>query len=33
MHTIRTKEIKKVINPYKEMIPERIKEKYGHIKF
>ena len=33
MHTIRTKEVKKVINPYKEMIPERIKQKYGHIKF
>ena len=33
MHTIRTKEIKKVINPYKDMIPERIKQKYGHIKF
>ena len=33
MHTIRTKEIKKVINPYKEMIPERIKQKYGHITF
>ena len=33
MHTIRIKEIKKVINPYKDMIPERIKQKYGHIKF
>jgi hypothetical protein len=33
MHTIRTKEIKKVTNPYKDMIPERIKQKYGHIKF
>jgi sulfotransferase len=33
MHTIRTKEIKKLHNPYKEMIPERIKQKYGHIKF
>lgn len=33
MHTVRTKEIKKVSNPYKEMIPERIKQKYGHIKF
>ena len=33
MHTIRTREIKKVINPYKKMIPERIKQKYGHITF
>ena len=33
MHTIRTKEIKKLNNPYKDMIPERIKQKYGHIKF
>ena len=33
MHTVRTKEVKKLINPYKEMIPERIKEKYEHIKF
>ena len=33
MHTIRIKEIKKVINPYKDMIRERIKQKYGHIKF
>ena len=33
MHTIRTKEIKKLNNPYKEMIPERIKQKYEHIKF
>ena len=33
MHTIRTKEIKKLNNPYKEQIPERIKQKYGHIRF
>jgi hypothetical protein len=33
MHTIRTKEIKKLNNSYKDMIPERIKEKYGHITF
>jgi len=33
MHTIRTKEVKKLNNPYKEMIPERIKKKYGHIAF
>ena len=33
MHTIRTKEVKKLNNSYKEMIPERIKQKYGHIKF
>ena len=33
MHTIRTKEVKKLHNPYKDMIPERMKEKYGHIKF
>jgi hypothetical protein len=33
MHTIRTKEVKKLNNPYKDKIPERIKQKYGHIKF
>ena len=33
MHTIRTKEIKKLNNPYRDMIPERIKQKYEHIKF
>ena len=33
VHTIRTKEIKKLNNPYKEKIPEKIKQKYGHIKF
>jgi len=32
MHTIR-KEIKKEYNPYIEKIPQRIKDKYGHIKF
>jgi len=32
MHTIRN-EIKKEYNPYLEKIPQRIKDKYGHIKF
>ena len=32
MHTIRD-EIKKEYNPYIEKIPQRIKDKYGHIKF
>jgi len=32
MHTIRH-EIKKEYNPYIEKIPQRIREKYGHIKF
>jgi hypothetical protein len=32
MHTIRT-EIKKKYNPYINKIPERIRQKYGHIKF
>ena len=32
MHTIRS-EIKKEYNPYIEKIPQRIKDKYGHIKF
>ena len=32
MHTIRT-EIKKEYNPYINKIPERIRQKYGHIKF
>ena len=32
MHKIRTV-VRKVYNPYIEKIPERIKEKYGHIKF
>ena len=32
MHTIRT-EVRKVPNPYLDKIPERIKQKYEHIKF
>ncbi len=32
MHTIRN-EIKKEYNPYIEKIPQRLKDKYGHIKF
>ena len=32
MHTIRH-EIKKEYNPYIEKIPQRIKDKYGHIRF
>jgi hypothetical protein len=32
MHKIKT-EIKKEYNPYIEKIPQRIKEKYGHIRF
>jgi sulfotransferase len=32
MHTIKT-ELKKQPNPYYNRIPERIREKYGHIKF
>ena len=32
MHTIRN-EIKKEYNPYIEKIPQRIREKYGHIRF
>ena len=32
MHTIRN-EIKKEYNPYIEKIPQRIKDKYGHIRF
>jgi len=32
MHTIRN-EVKKEFNPYIEKIPQRIKDKYGHIKF
>ena len=32
MHTIRN-EIKKEYNPYIEKIPQRIREKYGHVKF
>ena len=33
MHTIRTKKIMKVENPYKAMIPERFVKEYGHIRF
>jgi len=33
MHTIRTNKIKKEYNPYIEKIPQRIREKYEHIKF
>ncbi len=32
MHAIRTN-IRKEYNPYIEKIPERIRQKYGHIKF
>ena len=32
MHTIRNV-VRKINNPYIEKIPERIKEKYGHIRF
>ena len=33
MHTIRTGEIMKEYNPYIGKIPQRIREKYGHIRF
>jgi len=33
MHKINTGEVKKTYNPYIEKIPQRIKDKYGHIKF
>jgi len=33
MHTIKTGEIVKEYNPYIEKIPQRIKDKYGHIRF
>ena len=33
MHTIKTGEIMKEYNPYIEKIPQRIREKYGHIRF
>ena len=33
MHKIKTKQIKKIYNPYIDKIPKRIKEKYGHIRF
>ena len=33
MHKLFDGRIRKVYNPYIEKIPERIKQKYGHIKF
>jgi len=33
MHTIKTGEIMKEYNPYIEKIPQRIRDKYGHIRF
>ena len=33
MHTVKKEKIEKIYNPYIEKIPQRIKEKYGHIKF
>jgi sulfotransferase len=33
MHTIRTNGIYKEDNPYRSMIPKRIVDKYGHIRF
>ena len=33
MHKIWSGKIRKIYNPYIEKIPQRIKEKYGHIKF
>ena len=33
MHKLHTGKIEKIYNPYIEKIPQRIKEKYGHIKF
>jgi len=33
MHKLFAGKVRKVYNPYIEKIPERIKEKYGHIKF
>jgi len=33
MHTIRTNGVVKEDNPYRSMIPQRIIDKYGHIKF
>ena len=33
MHKLFDGTVRKVYNPYIEKIPERIKEKYGHIKF
>jgi len=33
MHTVKKEKIEKTYNPYIEKIPQRIKEKYGHIRF
>ena len=33
MHTLRTTGIKKIDNPYKKMVPQYFREKYGHITF
>ena len=33
MHKLHTGKIEKIYNPYIEKIPQRIKDKYGHIKF
>lgn len=33
LHMIKTTEIKKEFNPYKDMIPQSIIDEYGHIKF
>ena len=33
MHTVKKEKIEKIYNPYIEKIPQRIKEKYGHIRF
>ena len=33
MHKLFDGPVRKVYNPYIEKIPERIKEKYGHIRF
>jgi hypothetical protein len=33
MHKLFDGPVRKVYNPYIEKIPERIKQKYGHIKF
>jgi hypothetical protein len=33
MHKLFAGKVRKVYNPYIEKIPERIREKYGHIRF
>jgi hypothetical protein len=33
MHKVWSGKVRKIYNPYIEKIPERIKQKYGHIKF